>query len=121
MNLASKIVIGLKKFSQNLRKNKMVSEKGIHLKVDPNRRIGVDDVIDMLKGLRSDTAIDIIRIPGKTVVKKNLTGKDSSYSGIKSDTSSSVTGNTEIPQIRELNEIASLLRSMESKQNSFRD
>jgi len=93
----------------------MISKEGICLKVDPKRRIGVDDVINMLKGLRSEINIKIIRTNEKYFVENKSENLDDSNSSVESNTSASVTGNTAIPQIRELNEIASILRSMEVK------
>ena len=96
----------------------MITEKEICLKVDTKRRIRVDDVINMLKGLRNETSIEIIRIPEENVDKKKCDDLDTSFSATQTYTSS-VTGNTEIPQIRELNEIASILRSMGENEDSF--
>jgi len=98
----------------------MITEKEIRLKVDTKRRIGVDDVIDMLKGLRSETSIEIIRIPEENVDKKKCDDLAIPFTETKTY-SSSVTGNTEIPQIRELNEIASILRSMGKNEDSYRN
>ena len=81
----------------------MATEKEIILKVDPQMKIGVNDVIDMLKGLRNETIYEII--------------KSSSVKNEENKNINSVTGNTSLPQIRELNEIAALLRSMENKQS----
>ena len=39
----------------------MVTENGVSLQVDPQRRIGVTDVINMLKGLRSEAVIKIVK------------------------------------------------------------
>ena len=39
----------------------MSTENGVHLQVDQQKRIGVSDVITMLKGLRSEAVIKIVR------------------------------------------------------------
>ena len=87
----------------------MGAENRVSLKVDAKKRIGVSDVITMLKGLRSEAVIKIVR----TSDVKDNAGQDAI------NITSTVTGNTELPQIRELNEIAALLRSMDSKQNQL--
>ena len=98
----------------------MVKENGVSLQVDPQRRIGVTDVINMLKGLRSEAVIKIVKT---TEPKENKFHTEQSESVIsiadKVNQSSSVKGNTDLPQIRELNEIAALLRSMNVQQNQF--
>ena len=92
----------------------MSSEKEIILKVDTQSRIGVDDVITMLKGLQKKTFFEVVKISGKNNAKEKEFEKNSHYNRAEIDKSKSVTGNTDLPQIRELNEIASLLRSMET-------
>ena len=95
----------------------MTTEKGLSLEIDSDHRIGVNDVIDMLKGLRNDTVIQIVKTPAisqKYRVKQNnklIVAKDVINESPK------VKGNTDLPQIRELNEIASLLRSMDNQSN----
>tara|TARA_Y100001970_G_C14203737_1_gene842665 strand:+ start:1552 stop:1842 length:291 start_codon:yes stop_codon:yes gene_type:complete len=96
----------------------MKSEKEIILKVDPQSRIGVDDVINMLKGLRDETFFEVIKTSQKNEVNNKEDFK-SIYNKDAEEKSKSVTGNTNLPQIRELNEIAAILRSMESEQKSF--
>ena len=59
----------------------MSTENGVRLQVDQQKRIGVSDVITMLKGLRSEAVIKIIRtsdIIGKdgTLNFGNDDGKD---------------------------------------------
>ena len=95
----------------------MLSEKEVQLKVDRQKRIGVDDVINMLKGLRDETVIEVVRIPR---INDGGRQKNSDRSFSKKDESipsSSVKGNTDLPQIRELNEIAAILRSMDKEEN----
>ena len=91
----------------------MLNEKGVSLRVDSHKRIGVTDVINMLKGLRSETVIEIVQNSESTENKYDIEQTQSSYSStVKSEKSSFVKGNTDLPQIRELNEIAAMLRSM---------
>ena len=96
----------------------MVTENDVSLQVDLQRRIGVTDVINMLKGLRSEAVIKIVK---STEPNENKVDTEQSQSVIsaadKFNQSSTVKGNTDLPQIRELNEIAALLRSMEAQQN----
>jgi len=105
----------------------MITENRVNLEVDQHRRIGIKDVISMLKGLRSEAVIKIVQASG---VSENAQGVDinneisnkaqhnisTQYSLNKS---SSVNGNTNLPQIRELNEIAALLRSMDIQQRQL--
>ena len=107
----------------------MGTENGFRLEVDQQKRIGVSDVITMLKGLRSEAVIKIVRTSdakdnAETLnlrkAKKVVDSRRYQYESSIQDAiniSSTVTGNTELPQIRELNEIAALLRSMDPKQN----
>ena len=91
----------------------MLNEKGVSLRVDSHKRIGVTDVINMLKGLRSETVIEIVQNSESTENKYDIEQTQSSYSPtVMSENSSFVKGNTDLPQIRELNEIAAMLRSM---------
>ncbi len=98
----------------------MVTENGVSLQVDPQRRICVTDVINMLKGLRSEAVIKIVKT---TEPNENKVDTEQSQSVIsaadKFNQTSTVKGNTDLPQIRELNEIAALLRSMDGQQNQF--
>ena len=98
----------------------MVKENGVSLQVDPQRRICVTDVINMLKGLRSEAVIKIVRT---NELKENKAETEQSESMIsianKLNQSTTVKGNTDLPQIRDLNEIAALLRSMDVQQNQF--
>ena len=91
----------------------MLNEKGVSLRVDSHKRIGVTDVINMLKGLRSETLIEIVLNSESTENKYDIEQTQSSFSPtVMSENSSFVKGNTDLPQIRELNEIAAMLRSM---------
>ena len=91
----------------------MLNEKGVSLRVDSHKRIGVTDVINMLKGLRSETVIEIVQNSESTENKYDIEKTQSSfYPTVMSENSSFVKGNTDLPQIRELNEIAAMLRSM---------
>ena len=98
----------------------MVTENGVSLQVDPQRRIGVTDVINMLKGLRSEAVIKIVKT-SETNEKKVDTAQSQSVisAADKFNQTNAVKGNTDLPQIRELNEIAALLRSMDVQQNQF--
>ena len=91
----------------------MLNEKGVSLRVDSHKRIGVTDVINMLKGLRSETVIEIVQNSESNENKYDIEQTQSSFSlTVMSENSSFVKGNTDLPQIRELNEIAAMLRSM---------
>ena len=103
----------------------MGTENGVRLEVDQQKRMEVSDVIAMLKGLRSEAVIKIVRTSDAKEISENANfihdeekkdGNNSSYSFYQS---SAVTGKTDLPQIRELNEIAALLRSMDSQQNQL--
>ena len=103
----------------------MGTENGFRLEVDQQKRIGVSDVITMLKGLRSEAVIKIVRTSDAKDIAETENyildeekddGNNSNYSFYQS---TAVTGKTDIPQIRELNEIAALLRSMGSQQNQI--
>ena len=102
----------------------MSTENGVRLQVDQQKRIGVSDVITMLKGLRSEVVIKIVRTSAKGKVDTLNFGNDDGKDGSENSThsfiqSSAVKGKTELPQIRELNEIAALLRSMNDQQNQL--
>ena len=109
----------------------MGAENRVSLKVDTKKRIGVSDVITMLKGLRSEAVIKIVRTSDakdnaetlnlRKAEKEVDSGRYQHESSIQDaiNITSTVAGNTELPQIRELNEIAALLRSMDSKQNQL--
>lgn len=102
----------------------MSTKNKIHLEVDHHRRIGIADVISMLKGLRSEA---VIKINQSSDVNDSVHELDISNNSRHMDQhhissqhsfkkSPAVKGNTELPQIRELNEIAALLRSMNMQQ-----
>ena len=98
----------------------MVTKNGVNLQVDPQRRIGVTDVINMLKGLRNEAVIKIVKTSETNEKKVDTTQLQSVISAAeKFNQTTSVKGNTDLPQIRELNEIAALLRSMDVQQNQF--
>jgi hypothetical protein len=98
----------------------MVKENGVSLQVDPQRRIGVTDVINMLKGLRSEATIKIVKTSEPNENKVDTAQSQSVISAAeKFNQITAVKGNTDLPQIRELNEIAALLRSMDVQQNQF--
>ena len=98
----------------------MVTENGVSLEVDSHKRIGVTDVIKMLKGLRSEAVIKIVKASEPTDNKVDTEQSQSVITATdKFNHSSAVKGNTDLPQIRELNEIAALLRSMEGQQNQL--
>ena len=112
------LIITLKYFCE------MSTENRVHLEVDQQRRIGIKDVISMLKGLRSEAVIKIVqesevfdnaqenKISNEKSNKtqQNISTQDSFKK------SPAVKGNMNLPQIRELNEIATLLRSMDMQQ-----
>ena len=98
----------------------MVTENGVSLQVDSQRRIGVTDVINMLKGLRSEAVIKIVKTSEPYENKVDTAQSQSVISAAdKFNQTNAVKGNTDLPQIRELNEIAALLRSMDVQQNHF--
>ena len=105
----------------------MSTENRVNLEVDQHRRIGIKDVISMLKGLRSEAVIKIVRA---SEVSENSLGHDISnersnmaqHNITTQDSfkkSPAVKGNMNLPQIRELNEIAALLRSMDMQQRQL--
>ena len=99
----------------------------VHLEVDQHRRIGITDVISMLKGLRSEAVIKIVQASevsenaqepdinnnSSHKAQHNISSQDSFKKSLV------VNGNTDLPQIRELNEIAALLRSMDMQQRQL--
>ena len=105
----------------------MSTENRVNLELDQHRRIGIKDVISMLKGLRSEAVIRIVKasevsenaqepdINNESInrVQHNISTQDSFKK------SPGVKGNMHLPQIRELNEIAALLRSMDLKQRQL--
>ena len=105
----------------------MITENRVHLEVDKYSRIGIKDVISMLKGLRSEAVIKIVQASDvsknlqKPDIHNEISNKSQDYISTQgsSNNSPSVKGNINLPQIRELNEIAALLRSMDMKQRQL--
>ena len=102
----------------------MNSENRVHLEVDHHRRIDIKDVISMLRGLRSDATFKIVQAPEVSENAKVTGINNEIFNEAQHKNSTqysfrklpSVKGNTNLPQIRELNEIAALLRSMDMQQ-----
>ena len=105
----------------------MSTENGINLELDQYRRIGIKDVISMLKGLRSEAVIKIAQASevSENAQKPNINNESSNKAQHNISTQDSfkkslaVKGNMNLPQIRELNEIAALLRSMDMQQKQL--
>ena len=105
----------------------MSTENRVNLELDQYRRIGIKDIISMLKGLRSEAVIRIVQASevsdnaqgpyinngSSNKAQHNISSKDSFKK------SPAVKGNMNLPQIRELNEIATLLRSMDMQQKQL--
>ena len=99
----------------------------IHLEVDQYSRIGIKDVISMLKGLRDEAVFKIAKasevsekLQGPNTNNENNNKAQQNISTLDSiKKSTPVKGNTNLPQIRELNEIAALLRSMDMHQRQL--
>ena len=105
----------------------MSIDKRVHLEVDQYSRIGINDVISMLKGLRDEA---VFKIAKASEVSEKLQRPKIYNESINKDQDNISThdsfkklplvkGNTNLPQIRELNEIAALLRSMDMRQNQL--
>ena len=105
----------------------MSIDNRVHLEVDQYSRIGIKDVISMLKGLRDEA---VFKIAKASEVSEKLQRPNINNESINKDQhnisthdsfkkSPPVKGNTNLPQIRELNEIAALLRSMDMRQNQL--
>ena len=105
----------------------MSIDNRVHLEVDQYSRIGIKDVISMLKGLRDEAVFKIAKVSD---VSEKLQGTNTSNASINKvqpnitthdsfKKSPLVKGNTNLPQIRELNEIAALLRSMDMQQRQL--
>ena len=105
----------------------MSTENRVKLELDQQRRIRIKDVISMLKGLRNEAVIKIVQA---SEVSENVQEPDindeisikaqhniSTQDSFKK--SPAVKGNMNLPQIRELNEIAALLRSMDMQQRQL--
>ena len=105
----------------------MITENRVHLEVDKYSRIGIKDVISMLKGLRSEAVIKIVQasdVPKnlqKPDIHNEISNKSQDYISTQgsNNNSPSVKGNINLPQIRELNEIAAMLRSMDMNQRQL--
>ena len=105
----------------------MSTENRINLKMDQHRRIGIKDVISMLKGLRSEAVIKIIQSSEvfENALEPDINNESSTKGQHNISThdsfkkSPTVKGNMNLPQIRELNEIAALLRSMDMQQKQL--
>ena len=105
----------------------MSTDNRVHLEVDHYSRIGIKDVISMLKGLRDEA---VFKIAKTSEVSEKLQGPNINNASISKaqhnistnnsfKNSPPVKGNTNLPQIRELNEIAALLRSMDMQQRQL--
>ena len=105
----------------------MSTKNRVHLEVDQHRRIGIKDVISMLKGLRSEAVIKIVQITkvSENAQEPDINNESSNKAQHNISTQDSfkkspvVKGNMNLPQIRELNEIAALLRSMDMQQRQL--
>ena len=105
----------------------MSTENRVNLELDQYRRIGIKDVISMLKGLRSEAVIKIVHASGVSENAQepdinNERSKKAQHSISSQESfkiSPAVKGNMNLPQIRELNEIAALLRSMNMQQKEL--
>ena len=105
----------------------MTTENRVNLEVDQHRRIGIKDVISMLKGLRSEAVIKIVHASevSENVRVTNINNESSNKAQHNISTQGSfkksptVKGNMNLPQIRELNEIAAMLRSMDMQQRQL--
>ncbi len=105
----------------------MSIDNRVHLEVDYYSRIGIKDVISMLKGLRDEA---VFKIAKASEVSEKLQRPKINNESINKDQDNISThdsfkklplvkGNTNLPQIRELNEIAALLRSMNMRQSQL--
>ena len=105
----------------------MSTENRVNLELDQYRRIGIKDVISMLKGLRSEAVIKIVQASemSETTQELDINNEISNKAQHNISTQDSfkkspaVKGNMNLPQIRELNEIAALLRSMDMQQRQL--
>ena len=105
----------------------MSIENRVNLEVDQHSRICIKDVISMLKGLRSEAVIRIVQaseLP-ENAQEPDINNESSNKAQHNISTQDSfkkspgVKGNMNLPQIRELNEIAALLRSMNMQQRQL--
>ena len=105
----------------------MSTENRVNLELDQYRRIGIKDVISMLKGLRSEAVIKIVQASEVSENAQELDINNESSNKAQHNISTqdsfkkspAVKGNMNLPQIRELNEIAALLRSMDMQQRQL--
>ena len=105
----------------------MSTENRVNLELDQHRRIGIKDVISLLKGLRSDAVIKIVQASevSENAEEPDINNESSNKAQHNISTQDSfkkslaVKGNMNLPQIRELNEIAALLRSMDMQQRQL--
>ncbi len=105
----------------------MSTENPVNLELDKYRRIGIKDVISMLKGLRSEAVIKIVQASevSENAQEPDINNESSNKAHHNISTqdsfkkSQAVKGNMNLPQIRELNEIAALLRSMDMQQRQL--
>ena len=105
----------------------MSTENRVNLEVDQYRRIAVKDVISLLKGLRNEAVIKIVQSSEVTENAQEPDINSESINKVQHNISThdsfkkspAVKGNMKIPQIRELNEIAALLRSMDMQQREL--
>jgi len=105
----------------------MNTENRVNLELDQYRRIGIKDVISMLKGLRSEAVIKIVQSSEVSVKTQEPDINNESNNEAQQNISTldsfknspAVKGNMNLPQIRELNEIAALLRSMDMQQRQL--
>ena len=105
----------------------MSTENRVNLELDQHRRIGIKDIISMLKGLRNEAVIKIVQASemSETAQELDINNEISNKAQHNISTQDSfkkspaVKGNMNLPQIRELNEIAALLRSMDMQQRQL--
>ena len=105
----------------------MSTENRVNLELDQHRRIGIKDVISMLKGLRSEAVFKVVQASevSETAEEPDINNESSNkaqHNISNQDSfnkSPAVKGNMYLPQIRELNEIAALLRSMDMQQRQL--
>ena len=105
----------------------MSTENRVSLELDQHRRIGIKDVISMLKGLRNEAVIKIVQASdvSENAQENDINNESSNNCRHNISTQESfkkspaVKGNMNLPQIRELNEIAALLRSMDLQQRQI--
>ena len=105
----------------------MSTENRVNLELDQFMRIGIKDVISMLKGLRSEAVIKIAQASevSENAQEPDINNESSNNAQYNISTQDSfkksptVKGNMNLPQIRELNEIAALLRSVDMQQRQL--